>query len=934
MTTNASDTTSSGGAAGAPALTDSLRDLADNPSLLTPLRLWRALGPGEREAVAKAFMAEAPANRSNLAWLVADARNFRPATVKKWTDTKIAEAMRHVPVSTAKYAASLLKVVPRTPARRTLVHRFAGLLGLPDPDAVFDQDATAAVSPDVARKAANALLGEFGASETFVYFMALVLLRAPVAGHLQRWMREQTKAKPAPEEEPEVTPPMPEEEPPAVQIRADEPDEPGRERTFTTLDRVLIRTAVDAKHGIEGALSEDEVDDMVDDYVSMNGRRHRSHFHAGFRDALFERPAADTLPTKNRSGERWYWAGAIQGWARLDMWTRIVEAHDQREAVQSLGDGFPASIAAVGDLVRALRAEGRVDDLAEFVRTRALTAFPSPDLFKSLLNAATDLLRQGEAARALSIFERLERASRSTERGGLFADDQLILAAKRRRAHCLRQLDQHDKARRILANLLKRGPAAPIRAMLHADLGLMKGGFRDLADVRLPQRAESVERVGEQLEAGRNHFAHAVEDDVRYASHGHFCLGVLALCKKDYPAAATHLEQAHAVIGTGTGHYAEQLVARVVLYMGIATVLRLSEEDLSRGARSVADGLNAGSSLPPYLVKEVMEALDLGPKDDLRRVAQLVKQSEDEPSFDALAASPAVEHCKWLAPALYARARRPMRRKADVVADLHAALRGYRGAAAGDQGSFEDAFEVLDMLEGYAMQGVGADRFMKMLSQDDYDCPPLEIEDARVAHARCLEAQGKNHDAAAVLSTMFHQLAADRRVFDASGALQKIQELEPSASYWEHMQRRLAELTVHSDDDGEGEVRAGDEARAVSVLVVGGDERQAKWEDRVQEAVGRADAQVTVHFVRSGWSANWQKPIERVRNLLHKCDAAVVMRFMRTHFGKKVREECGAADVIWRFCWGPGVTAQVRAVEEAARAARSARSAGSSADQD
>ncbi len=959
---------------GSHALPDSLRRLANNPALLTPLRLWRSLGAGERAALAATFMAEEPVNRNLLGELVAAARNFRPSTVAKWSDDKVADAMRHVPVPSARHAAALLEVLPRVPERRTMVHRFAGLLGLPDPQAVFDREAVAAVSQETIRQATDKLLDEFGARDTFVYLLALAQRKVPIARALQGWMQEQTKAEPA-EEADEAAPapeatlasvPAPAEDTPASEVDADadsdtdvvadtgDDDEPGRERTFTTLDRVLVQAAVDAKYGIEGALSEDEVDDMVDDYVHLSGRRHRSHFHAGFRDALFRRPLADTPPAKSRGRERWYWAGAVQGWARLEMWPRIVAAYDERELVRSLGDGFPASIAAVGGVVRALRAEDRLDDLATFVQTRALTASASPDLFESLSDAATDLLRQGEAARALPIFELLERAARSRERGGSFADDQLILAAKRRRAHCLRQLDQHDKARRILTNLLKRGPDAPIRAMLHADLGLMKGGFRGLDDVRLPQRLESLDRVGTQLEAGRDHFVRAVEDNVRYASHGHYCLGVLALCTaaaagssgragriREYAAAATHLEQAHAVIGTGGGHYGDKLVARIVLYLGIATVLRLSEEDLSRGARRIAEGLRASASLPPYMVNKVMEALDLGAKDDLRRVARLVQQNGDESAFDALAESSAVEHCQWLAPALHDRARRPGRKKADVAADLYAALRGYRGAAGHGSDPFERAFEALDTLEGFAMQGIGADRFMEMLSQDDYDCPPLRVEDARIAHARCLEAQGKSEDAANVLAPMFHQLATNRDLFEADGVLTKIKELGISRSFYSHMEDRLSSLSEppvepSGGDDGGP---AGDNApRAVTVLLVGGDEGHAKREEQVRRQVAQEDAAIAVRFVRSGWSANWQTPIEKTRGLLQECDAVVVMRFMRTHFGKKVREECGAAGVPWRFCWGGGVTAQVRAVEEAARAARSAasrsvRSATSSADQ-
>lgn len=982
-----------------PVLPTRLRRLVETPSLLTPLRLWRSLNADERAAVARAFLADDSANRTRLVGLVAAARNFRPATVAKWPDDKVADAMKYAPVANARHATLLLWVLPQVPDRRVVASRFAGLLGLADPEDVFDHEA-GNVSREMARQAADKLLDEFGARATFVYLLAMAQRKVPTARALQEWMRDKVSGKPTPEDDLSAEPaaessvrrkplaaeasPAPEERDalrdpaaprretdtdPAAELTdaaaaapglaadaakpddlaadaaklddltdaaakldaddadeedelaAEAADEPGREHTFTTLDRLLVQAAVDAKHGIEGALSEDEVDDAVDDYVHLSGRRQRSHFHAGFRDALFGRLPANA-PLSNQRRAQWYWAGAVRGWARLELWPRIVAAYDDEELVRSLGNGYAASIAAVGDLVRALREEDRVDELATFVQTRALTAVPSPELFDSLLDAATDLLRQGEAARALAILDLLEKVSRSTGSGGHVAYDQLILDAKRRRAHCLRQLDQHDKASRILLNLLKRGPDASIRAMLHADLGMIKGGFRDLDDVRLPQRTESLERVRQQLAAGRRHFAKAVENDVRYASHGHFCLGVLALCEAEYGPATTHLDQAHAVIGADDGHYGEELRARIALYSGVATVLRLREEDLSRGARRIVQGLEGGAAFPPYWVRDVMTGLELGPKTALPEVARLVEEKSDEDAFDALAASPAVDHCGWLAPKLHKRAGRRGRKKSEVVEDLYAALRGYRGACRRGQDTSESAFEALDMLEGFAMQGIKTARFMEMLSRDDYDCPPLDVDDARAAHARCLEAQGETEQAAGVLGPMFQRLTTERDFVEAAGVLQKIREL---GAPHEHLERRLSALSEPTAD-GEGTQAQPDHdgERPVTVLVVGGDERHAKGEERVRQEVAREDPAVEVRFVRSGWSPNWQAHMSQVRSRLEECDATVVMRFMRTQFGRRVRDECGKASLPWRFCWGAGPTAQARAVLEAARAARSA----------
>ena len=95
---------------------------------------------------------------------------------------------------------------------------------------------------------------------------------------------------------------------------------------------------------------------MVDELVTLNGRRHQSYFHAGFRDVLFDKPVADELRAENQSRLRWYWTGAVQGWARRKRWDCIVREHANNPVVRDLGSGSSAaSVAAVRHSVEALR---------------------------------------------------------------------------------------------------------------------------------------------------------------------------------------------------------------------------------------------------------------------------------------------------------------------------------------------------------------------------------------------------------------------------------------------------------------------------------------------------------------------------------------------------------------------------------------------------
>ena len=82
------------------------------------------------------------------------------------------------------------------------------------------------------------------------------------------------------------------------------------------LDHLLINAVVDSQKAVVGALNERDLNGAVEEFITLNERRHQSYFHAGFRDALLDRPfdAETRADTERRA--HWYWIGAIQGLAK------------------------------------------------------------------------------------------------------------------------------------------------------------------------------------------------------------------------------------------------------------------------------------------------------------------------------------------------------------------------------------------------------------------------------------------------------------------------------------------------------------------------------------------------------------------------------------------------------------------------------------------
>jgi hypothetical protein len=245
----------------------------------------------------------------------------------------------------------------------------------------------------------------------------------------------------------------------------------------------------------------------------------------------------------------------------------------------------------------------------------------------------------------------------------------------------------------------------------------------------------------------------------------------------------------------------------------------------------------------------------------------------------------------------------------------------------------EDAEHVLDDLSQLARGGVARDEFLAILERPDGYEPAWTPDDALWERTRCLEAAGAYVEAARLLIPNIHSVLTEERYgadsdaramvehirsYGSAGGLDAIRrELEAVEERIDALQEEGADPEAGADPAGCGD--RGRAARPVRILFVGGDERQKKHQDWIIEQLAAVDPGITVTFLHPGWSGNWSPHLDTAKRALATADGVVVMKFIRTIFGRQLRREI---DVPWRGCHGAGRTAMLNSVLVTAREVR------------
>lgn len=896
--------------AAAEEFSSALLRLSRVPNETTPYQLWKALSEEERTTAAKAYW-DSESNRSSLVEEIATTFNFRKETVREWEADKAAHYARHLRPHHPPLLRGLL-VRLHIPPRHEMLERFLDQLGIPHRGGHLAEEADQVqVEEAQVRRAADRLREEFPFDQVVTYFLTLIALRQDFAPGLDRWLRvnvtdihESTDAH----EEDVSEEPVETEGGPARSdgFMAGE---------FTTLDRRMIRTVVDVAQGIEGAPTEDELDDLVGELIQLNSERHRSYFHAGFRDVVLGRPVPDEIPAQNQARLRWYWAGYLSGLGRKGEWGRIVELFDSEQAVRDAGRGSSGAGPMAAQLIfDALRRADRPGEAAAYLNAKTVVA--NPALLHVMRFVGTDLLREDRAAEARPLFDLLGDVVDRLEEIGVDTSAPLFLEILRRRAHCYRQLGESQRATELLNELLRRESDPGVRTMAETDLGLIDGGFRRLSDLVIPEDAERRQLLLESLEQGEPRFERAAEADVQYAAHGRFCLGVLELLRDNHEAAASDLDVALSVFESDPERYRHgNLLANTRLYLACAIAEDLQTGRNPKVAELVRKGHEGGGKLPRSMLSTVLAALALTSDELAQEVAESVLRAHGEALLDMLADSDAAARSEMITSALLERAEDEDRGETARVTDYRRVL-----PLLLEQKRHDEAARVLDQMEGAARQGIGRVEFEGLLRQPENYEPVWEQQDAFWARIQCLEADGTYQDALALLEEKFHEVLSTERfgyLEEAEALLEQMATYAPSEDRIVGLRPRL-EAERESAEVGEPETA--DEPRRVRLLFVGGNETQEQYDADIRKELDDEGARIDVTFLHTGWSSNWGRHLETVKRELPTHDGLVLMRFMRTELGRQIRRVND--DLPWRGCYGTGKRAMKDSIKSAASRAR------------
>lgn len=707
----------------------------------------------------------------------------------------------------------------------------------------------------------------------------------------------------------------------AGQAVAEEPDVAEDAEAFTTLDNLLIKTVVAGLNSIEGALTLDALEDLVDEVLELNADRHRSFFHRGFLDILRGRELRVSFPGENESRRRWYLAGVLMGLTRLNRLADVVALYErQGEAVRGLlarpGEGG-AMVAP--HVFRALREAGRWGE-ALLAIGDSLPAL-GPRFVSDLLSDASDMLQRGRIAEARQVLDFLHR--RQGEVGKILRAVGGDLARHfqerldRKMAQCLQFEGEFTRARDILDSMLD-GPRPRELASILADRGLVEGGFRALSDVRLPAAEEEEEQVRGALGQGQGFFQRAIDEDPECATNAAYCLGVLALLRGAEGEAIARLITALTGMSRRTEDYrVANVLSRTEFLFGLALLESADPAQVRYAEELVLRALRAETDVPLRWWARVVVAASMYGDALASRIGEELCAVFGDAVIDSIGDIPQALHATTV--------RAALRRRAADEAEPIARRWSHYGRILGHAlttGDREGAVEALDALEGLAQQSPERELFLELLADPQRYEPAWTREDALWARVRALEALGRYEEAAGLLAGVFHARLVDAEPEDIEEATDIVERIRAYGLRGYDLSPLEGRLQgVLQGEDGERQAERDAETLGtgppIRVVVVGGNETQARYDEALQREIQAEHPRVHVEFIRTNWSSNWGRQLDDMRGRLATADAVVVMRMIRTELGRRIR----AMSPVWVPCVGHGKKSIRQAIVRAAAVA-------------
>jgi len=148
---------------------------------------------------------------------------------------------------------------------------------------------------------------------------------------------------------------------------------------------------------------------------------------------------------------------------------------------------------------------------------------------------------------------------------------------------------------------------------------------------------------------------------------------------------------------------------------------------------------------------------------------------------------------------------------------------------------------------------------------------------------------------------------------EAAGIVERLEELPEALEVVAPLRARLTKAEERLEPP-----RPPTTSTPIRLLVVGGDEGQARYEAEIRQVLATDAPYIAVEFITTGWSSNWSSKAEEVVRRLDHADGLVMHYFIRTMFGRTVRKAAGSKP--WRSVGGHGRDGILRGIYACAAA--------------
>ena len=702
-------------------------------------------------------------------------------------------------------------------------------------------------------------------------------------------------------------------------------------RHMSILDQVLVRQVVASVSQTDGALSQRQLDDLIDEVVRLNPNRHQTYHARGFLDALRGEPIRMTFRTANDERRAWVLCGAIIGTLRTndhDAVMRLISEHDDVFQVLLAKPELYAGAWLMEPLYPVLCDRARFDALSKLFANHLenVSAVSQKRLVSKAMRDARDLIVGGKPDRAVDLLDAVGPALASDNQLAISAREQkgFLREAMWRRGQAAMAVGDFGVAIRFFNDLLELPETSPARrAKVLADVGLAKAQIRRIHDVFPGNDKAAADNIAASLANGLDDFLRAIELDSDAAVRSRLCVAVLALENRSTPDAIPHLRSfLQATMGAKPGYYGPYALAwtRFLLALGIAEAG--SPAEYRSAGDELSDALREpGFSPPVYMCSRLASACaEAGLRSSVEQLVEFIDR-RDPLALPNVVFDRRLESCsKRARQALLEYAPHPAL-SVDNRLDLLSRVM-YAASQSNDIDAWTQLAEVTQQLAEADPAACGRYlEFLEAAREQVTDADLVEVfEEAQLA---LWKQTGRFEPVFARLSHRIDELLGEGGAYDLEYAGELLDELESLRSPW--IAERLAPIRQRLDaatsPNSPATVvdRLLRRGRPVRIYVVGGGDRQRGYEATVREKLSHKypRGSVDVEFLIPGFSANWIHHVQTVDRNIERFDAVVIIYATRTTFGEWVRDIARKAGKPFRTCGRQGRGAVLHTVMKA-----------------